>query len=158
MQRALKFGQLAVVLMLIAGCHVPVHEVARAESPDRSMVALVYQEEPRGLIETDTFVYIKPSSRKLNNHNDLVFRGGDMDGRAFGPVNVQWAGANSLIVGYCTGRTQIFVTGPTGKPILGMRLQCIYLKSRKEGGLRSFQPTGEAQLRLARENWELSAD
>jgi hypothetical protein len=97
-----------IALPLVGACGVPVHEVARAVSPDKSKIALVFQEEPRPLIQTDTFVYIKPLVRKLNKRSDLVFQGGDMSGRGFGPVNIQWKANRALVVAFCSGRTSIY--------------------------------------------------
>lgn len=87
---------------------LPVHLAAQAISPDRSKIALVYEEEIRPLVQTYTFVYIKPVDRPLDKRTDLVFRGSDMSGRGFGPVNVGWPSNDDLSVGYCSGRTEIF--------------------------------------------------
>ncbi len=94
--------------MANGGCKPSVHMVSQAVSPDKSKVAFVYEEEARPLVETYTFVYIKPVGRPLDERNDLVFRGGDMNGRAFGPVNIQWSDDGLLHIGYCSGRTEIF--------------------------------------------------
>lgn len=107
MPRRIHRLSLLIVIGLLGGCGVPSHEVARAVSPDGSKVALVYEEEPRGLVQTYTFVYVRPANRDLKKR-DLVFQGGDMNGRDFGPVNVTWVGNRTVMVGWCAGYTSIF--------------------------------------------------
>jgi hypothetical protein len=104
------FGLAILVLGSIGlgGCDPKVHVVAQAASPDKTKIAMVYEEEAVPLVETWTYVYIKPVGRDLDKRRDLVFSGGDMNGRKFGPVNVEWAGNNFLHVGYCSGWTETF--------------------------------------------------
>lgn len=84
------------------------HVQAKSLSPDHQKIAYVLEEDSLPLVSTDTVVLIKPVNRELDKKADLVFRGGDMNGRRFGPVNVRWLTDGSLLVGYCSGRTSVF--------------------------------------------------
>ena len=84
------------------------HERARLLSPDGQKIAYVLEEEPVPLVSTETLVLIKPINREIDNSADLVFRGSDMNGRRFGPVNIRWLTDGSLWLGYCSGRTAVF--------------------------------------------------
>jgi hypothetical protein len=94
--------------MALVGCSPKTHQVAQVSSPDKSKVATVYEEEALPLVGTSSFVYVTPSSRPLDEQADLVFRGDDMSGRNFGPLNIGWSDATHLHVGYCSGRTEIY--------------------------------------------------
>jgi hypothetical protein len=93
---------------LLGGCKVPTHVVVQSLSPDGKHFAIIYEEEPRPLIQTDTDVYIEPVKRPLNKRADLVFHGGDMDGRNFSHMNIRWASNETLTLGYCTGHTEVY--------------------------------------------------
>jgi hypothetical protein len=90
------------------GCSPKVHLVAQSISADKSKVATVYEEEALPLVGTSSFVYITPANRPLDKTADLVFRGDDMNGRNFGPLNLSWSDATHLHIGYCGGRTEIY--------------------------------------------------
>lgn len=84
------------------------HVRAKTLSPDRTKIAYLLEEEPAALVSMDSVVLIVPADRRLDKENDLVFRGGDMNGRHFGPMNIRWERADLLRIGYCSGRTSIF--------------------------------------------------
>lgn len=71
-------------------------------------MAFVMEEEPVPLVTTDSFVFIKPAARSLDEQSDLVFEGGAMSGRLYGPVNLRWQKNGSLWIGYCDGGTNIY--------------------------------------------------
>ncbi|HEY1631067.1 MAG TPA: hypothetical protein VGF56_07110 [Rhizomicrobium sp.] len=105
---AMRCASLALIL-LIAGCSRPAtHVVAQAVSPDRSKIAVVYAEDPLPLVGASSFVYIHPAARPVDRDVDLVFQGDDMDGRNFGPVNIQWSDNDHLDIAYCDGRTETY--------------------------------------------------
>lgn len=102
------FGLILSTFSLV-GCGRPArHVVAQATSPDGTLVAIVKQEEPTPLVSMDSLIFIKPVSRDLDENSDLVFRGGDMNGRRYGPLNIRWQDNDHLWIGYCTGRTAIY--------------------------------------------------
>lgn len=95
-------------LLILQGCQAPaMHVRAKFLSPDHRKVAYVLEEKALPLVSTDTVVLIKPIDRPLDERADTVFRGGDVNGRHFGPVDTHWLQDGSLWVGYC-GRTSIF--------------------------------------------------
>ena len=79
-----------------------------AASPDGSKIAYVVTDEDEPLVSTGMYVFIKSKGRTLNYNSDLVFRGGDMNGRNFGPLDIGWASNGTLRIGYCDGRTEQF--------------------------------------------------
>ncbi|MBP2275563.1 MULTISPECIES: hypothetical protein [Sphingomonas] len=103
-----RFSAILAGLVLLSGCEQPMHVRAKTLSPDRTKIAYLLEEEPAALVPMDSVVVIVPTNRRLDNDNDLVFRGGDMNGRHFGPLNIRWNHDDLLVIGYCSGRTSIF--------------------------------------------------
>ncbi len=101
-------GFFGILSLALCACSPKVHVVSQASSPDRSKVATVYEEEALPLVGTSSFVYVTPANRKLDKTADLVFRGDDMNGRNFGPLDLLWSDASRLHIGYCSGRTEIY--------------------------------------------------
>lgn len=98
-----------VTFLALQGCQPPkMHVLAKTLSPDRQKIAYVLEEDPFPLVSTDTLVLVKPVNRELDKEADLVFRGGDVNGRGFGPVNVRWLPDGSLWIGYCSGRISAY--------------------------------------------------
>jgi hypothetical protein len=103
-----RFLAILAGLVVLSGCEQPMHVRAKTLSPARTKIAYLLEEEPAALVSMDSVVVIVPTSRRLDNDNDLVFRGGDMNGRHFGPLNIRWDRDDLLVIGYCSGRTSIF--------------------------------------------------
>jgi hypothetical protein len=60
MRNACLFLLSSLIGITAAGCSPPIHQVRRAVSPDGSKVALVFEEEPVPLAQTDTMVFVQP--------------------------------------------------------------------------------------------------
>lgn len=103
-----RFSAILAGLGLLSGCEQPMHVRAKALSPDRTKIAYLLEEEPAALVSMDSLVLIVPTNRRLDTDNDLIFRGGDMNGRRFGPLNIRWERNDLLVIGYCSGKTSIF--------------------------------------------------
>jgi hypothetical protein len=99
---------LCILALAVSGCSPKVHLVAESKSPDNRKIARVYEEEALPLVGTSSFVYVTPLNRAQDENTDLVFRGDDMNGRNFGPLNISWSDATHLHVGYCSGNTETF--------------------------------------------------
>lgn len=109
-QHSLKATILLGILGILAlsGCRPAMHVRAKTFSPDRTKIAYVLEEEPLPLVSMNTVILVKPTNRSSVAKSDVVFRGGDMNGRHFGPVNIRWLQNDLLWIGYCSGRTSIF--------------------------------------------------
>ena len=92
----------------LRACQAPWHVLSTSIAPDHRKIAYVMKADDMPLVGTDMVVAIKPADRDLDLNADVVFRGEDMDGRGFGPINIRWLPDGSLWVGYCSGRTSIY--------------------------------------------------
>ena len=95
-------------LLALAGCQAPPHTLAKATSPGGTKVAYLLEEDSVPLVSTGSTVEVSTVVRPPNHNADLVFRGDDMNGRGFGPVNIMWMSNELLSIGYCSGRISIF--------------------------------------------------